>query len=851
MARTRTGQRLISAPLWRGLTLGTLLLLILAGPRLPGPTTEPEHACRFYGMIGSAPIDSVLDDHLLTGTYAFKLLAASNSDGWGLGYTSATLQSVGLTRPAIRRGGPRADHGYDLRFNEAVGEMLSMDATCAVLHVRAASSGHADAPDPHPFMRDGLVFVHNGTVQSEVVTALLEADDPAYLAKHPTDYEAPQIDSELYFLYILKLWTEGIRGEDGRPRDASLEDALAEAILQIYDNDGLGVSGNCLLASPDTLFALRFDSSDHDRYRVRYTKQGGAWIVASEPVGTDTTGWFSLPPKSMGVFTARQAPQIIPIYPPSGPWLALESTTIDDDQTGLSFGNGDGRVDAGERLELWPVLRNDGNETALQVSASLTTADTSITIISGLTAYDDLPPGASGVPLTPPLIDIHPDTPGGHTPVLSLQIAAEDAVGTEYDWARTLGFYVRAPEFALGEYMIDDDEDGLLEPGESADLWLWIENSGDVEATGIDALLESSSPYVQIDQAAAGLDTLLASEVGALTPPMQISLDAGCPNPQTLPFTVHLTADYGIADSVSFDIPVGGFVDHMEQGDGNWTHETLTPGFSDAWHLSTQRNRTPGGSTAWKCGSPDSGQVYPVLLDAALVTPILPLAEQFEIRFWHWIRAQTSLNQFGYARDGGLVEVSINSGPWQVLYPQTGYDYLIDHGDPPGPFPNETPAFSGYYLWRQAICAIEGYAGTIQIRFRFGSDGDDGTSTSFEGWYIDDVQMHIHDEFSDVPQVQGVPLKPALLMGGPNPFREETTIIFEAATAGPVSLRIVDLEGRVLRNLIDGPLTAGRHRIKWDGRDRGGRPLPSGLYFYHLISHRDGFSEVRRIIRLQ
>ncbi len=848
---TRASQHRLRPPLWRGLLVATLLLLIIAPPRLQGPATGPEHACRFYGLIGAAPVDSVLNDHLITGTYAFKLLASSNNDGWGIGYTSPALQAAGLTRPAIRRGGPPADHGYDLRFDEAVGEMLSMDATCAVLHVRAASSGHGDGPDPHPFMREGVAFVHNGTVRSEVVTDLILDDDPTYLLKHPTDFNVPQIDSELYFLYILKLWNEGIRGEDGLLRDASLEEALAEAVLQIYDNDGLGVSGNCLLATADTLFALRFDNSDHDRYRVRYTKQGGAWLVASEPVGTDTTGWLSLPPKSMGVFTATSAPQIVPIYPPGGPWLALENTKIDDDQEGHSLGNGDGRVDAGERLELRPVLLNDGNETAFDVSAVLTTADSFLTVVSALTNYDDLPPDAGGLPLTPPIVDVHPDIPGGHLAALSFQIVAEDAGGTEHRWTRTLGFSARAPEFAHGEYLIDDGEDGLLEPGETADLQLWISNQGDVEATGIDAWLESQSPYIQIGQAEAALDTLPADGEGEFTPAFEISLDAGCPDPQTLPFTVHLTADYGIADSISFEIPVGGFVDHMEQGDGNWSHDAMTPGFSDAWHLSEQRNRTPGGEMAWKCGSPDSGHVYPILLDAALVTPTLPLAEEFEIRFWHWIRAQTSLNQFGYARDGGLVEVSINGGPWQVLHPQTGYDYLIDHGDPPGPFPNETPAFSGYFLWRQAICVIEGYTGTIQLRFRFGSDGDDGTSSSLEGWYIDDVQMHIHDEFSDVPQVRGVPLRPALLMGGPNPFREETTIIFEAAQTGPVSLRIVDLEGRVVRRLIDGPLTAGRHRILWDGRDRDGRPLPSGLYFYHLQSQRDGFSEVRRVIRLR
>ena len=76
-------------------------------------------------------------------------------------------------------------------------------------------------------------------------------------------------------------------------------------------------------------------------------------------------------------------------------------------------------------------------------------------------------------------------------------------------------------------------------------------------------------------------------------------------------------------------------------------------------------------------------------------------------------------------------------------------------------------------------------------------------------------------------------------------------MLFDVVRAGPVTLSILDLEGRVVRHLLRGEMPGGRHRVIWDGTDGGGRPVPSGLYFYRLKSERDRFEDVRRIIRLR
>src|SRR4030095_8130012 len=54
----------------------------------------------------------------------------------------------------------------------------------------------------------------------------------------------------------------------------------------------------------------------------------------------------------------------------SGAVIALQSTTIDDDASAPSIGNGDGRIDAGERVELDFTVRNAGNAIANTVNAT-------------------------------------------------------------------------------------------------------------------------------------------------------------------------------------------------------------------------------------------------------------------------------------------------------------------------------------------------------------------------------------------------------------------------------------------------------------------------------------------------
>jgi len=83
----------------------------------------------------------------------------------------------------------------------------------------------------------------------------------------------------------------------------------------------------------------------------------------------------------------------------------------------------------------------------------------------------------------------------------------------------------------------------------------------------------------------------------------------------------------------------------------------------------------------------------------------------------------------------------------------------------------------------------------------------------------------------------------------PNPFNPSTSINFTLAAKKQVRLTIYNINGQLVRSLINAELAAGPYTISWDGRDMKNQTVPGGIYFYQLS---DGNrTESRRMILLK
>ena len=70
----------------------------------------------------------------------------------------------------------------------------------------------------------------------------------------------------------------------------------------------------------------------------------------------------------------------------------------------------------------------------------------------------------------------------------------------------------------------------------------------------------------------------------------------------------------------------------------------------------------------------------------------------------------------------------------------------------------------------------------------------------------------------------------------PNPFQRVTTIQYSIPYSGHVKLTIYDLQGRVVKPLIDKRSQPGTYVITWYGDNVYGKPVPAGVYFCKLVT---------------
>ncbi|MBT4292920.1 T9SS type A sorting domain-containing protein, partial [bacterium] len=92
-----------------------------------------------------------------------------------------------------------------------------------------------------------------------------------------------------------------------------------------------------------------------------------------------------------------------------------------------------------------------------------------------------------------------------------------------------------------------------------------------------------------------------------------------------------------------------------------------------------------------------------------------------------------------------------------------------------------------------------------------------------------------------------VPIMPnALHANVPNPFNPSTKITYDLSQPSMVKLTIYDIAGRVVCNLVNEHVGAGRHDVIWAGKNNKGEPVTSGVYFY--LVEAGGFRQSKRMM---
>ncbi len=81
----------------------------------------------------------------------------------------------------------------------------------------------------------------------------------------------------------------------------------------------------------------------------------------------------------------------------------------------------------------------------------------------------------------------------------------------------------------------------------------------------------------------------------------------------------------------------------------------------------------------------------------------------------------------------------------------------------------------------------------------------------------------------------------------PNPFNPVTEIAYSVKDAGPVTIQVVNVAGKVVRTLLLSEVEAGTSgRVVWNGRNDAGERCASGVYFYRITA--PGFASTKKMI---
>ncbi|MFC2151435.1 C25 family cysteine peptidase [Bacteroidota bacterium] len=177
----------------------------------------------------------------------------------------------------------------------------------------------------------------------------------------------------------------------------------------------------------------------------------------------------------------------ITIIPASTPYVSLDYYTIDDSEE-----NDNGEVDFSETIKLDIQLKNlSDTYDAFEVVANLSSTDTNVIIIDDTQVFGTILNSDSAFASASYTVNFKDKFTNQHQVVFDLEILGEDSENEEYTWGSKIHLTVNAPELEIGDLLIDDsseNDNGLLEPGETADILLILTNNGNAAISGLNGI---------------------------------------------------------------------------------------------------------------------------------------------------------------------------------------------------------------------------------------------------------------------------------------------------------------------------------------------------------------------------
>lgn len=571
----------------------------------------------------------------------------------------------------------------------------------------------------------------------------------------------------------------------------------------------------------------------------------------------------------------------VQVIPNEGAYVTVSPITINDP-------NSNGIAEAGETISLNLSCTNAGIIPANNLTATLSTTNEYVTLLTNSATLADIPAGGNIAVNNLFSILLHPTIPD--QTVVAFDITISNGTDT---WVTTRSITVNAPNIQISSTnLFDANGNGFLEPGENISVTINVINSGHMVAeSGTLDIVENnpslSVSYTQFTLPAMGIDVNIPIN-------FTVGLGADLVNGTTAQIGLAITAGIQILNE-NLLLPIGMIGEGFETGNFTafpWTNTSPIP-----WVIQSGSSNAHAGTYSAKSGTiSHSGNTE--------LSLTMNVSSSGNISFWRKVSSENNYDWLRFSIDGTEMGSWSGTQAWsQVSYPvsaglrnfkwvytkdssmSSGSDCawiddivfpMSGNGNIPLLYaPTQAIAFANVnandVLAADFVLRNLGNAelsGLISVPAGFGLSHN-GTVLSTDYAYTVpakgtavftisyvapnppvniDTQINISSNDANSPTITipvtvqanvsnndpTTPLVTRLEGNYPNPFNPETAIRFSIKDSGRVRISIFNMKGQLVRNLVNENLPAGQHSLIWNGKDNSGSGVASGLYLYRM-----------------
>jgi len=271
-----------------------------------------------------------------------------------------------------------------------------------------------------------------------------------------------------------------------------------------------------------------------------------------------------------GRVNALEAVNAVPVGP-----ISIYDVIVDD-----SEGNDNGNANPGETIKLDISLINDSEFNVNDVTVTIVSSNEYVTITNDFADFGNFSAGEIKTLVAAFTFELSPLVPAKNKLAFRANIVTADD-----EFARSFNILAFDYELHLIKTAVDDvegNDNGILDPGETADILATITNFGNEPAIGLTGFLTSSSNEITINSNTADFGDFDLDQ--SISAPYNITLsESAVPGSINIPFNLLLTDEDGRKSSFNFvyrDRCNVVFELRDSYGDG-WTGNQLVVSFSD------------------------------------------------------------------------------------------------------------------------------------------------------------------------------------------------------------------------------------------------------------------------------